>query len=143
MHDDDALDPEQVLRDRHRAQRVDRASTGDHDLEQRRGGRDLLPRVVSHDRPGKHVAELLGDRGGNSDGARVVAIDDDGSQWHRLRERPPDGALVVARLFRECVRVESFAHWVIAGLLSSGVPPTRTIGIARAAQTIELFSTPG
>ena len=79
MHDDDMLDPEQVLRDRHRAQRVDCASTGDHDLEQRRGGRDLLPRVASHDDTGKHLTELLGDCGGNSDGAWVVAIDDDGT----------------------------------------------------------------
>src|SRR5262249_24702097 len=37
----------------------------------------------------------------------VVAVDHHRPQRHRLGERPPDRTLVVAGLFRECVRIES------------------------------------
>jgi len=106
MHDHDALDAEQVLRDRHRPQRVDGTTARDDHFEQRCRRRHLPPIVVGDDFAGEDVAERLGNGGGDPNGTGVVAVDDDGPQRHRLGELPPNGLLVVAGLFREHVRVE-------------------------------------
>src|SRR5262249_48602042 len=77
MHDNDVFDPEEMLRDGDRTERVHGAAAGHDNLEQRGGGSDLCALRVADDFARIYLAELSGDGRGNAHGPWVVAVNDD------------------------------------------------------------------
>src|SRR5262249_20912243 len=75
--------------------------------EDRRGRSDLLSMFVPDDAAGIGLAKAPRDRRRDAGGARVVAVDDDRFQRHRLAEFLPHRRLVVARLPGKSITVEA------------------------------------
>src|SRR5215211_1243057 len=110
MDDDDILDPEQMLGDRDRAERVDGATTGNDDREDGRRRGDTIARGVDDHASGIFlVPEPPGHGLGNLRGPWIVAVDDERLQRHRPGERRARRRLVEGWTRAECKSVE-LAH---------------------------------
>ena len=78
------FDAEEVLSHGDRAQRVERAASGDDDRKDGSRRRDLMTLIVENDLAGIDVIEALRDERRDFGCSRVVAIYDDGAERHGL-----------------------------------------------------------
>src|SRR5262245_50736308 len=108
---DNVLDAEQMLRHRDGAQRINRTATGDDDRKDRGRRGDAIAGAVYDDVAGIDlVAERLGYRLRNPDGARVVAVDHQRLERDGLGEGLASRSLIVGRILAEGVSIE-LAHF--------------------------------
>ena len=84
VHDNDVLDAEEVLGHGNRAQRVERAASGNDDRKDGRRRCDLMTLIVENDLAGIDVIEALRDERRDFGCSRVVALYDDGPERHGL-----------------------------------------------------------